>query len=1056
MKFARGRLRRFTTTIRLIALAALFVGLGAGRALALEQLCDSSFENCRTRLISLIQNENVEIDVGLWFMEDARYSNAIVARWQAGVPVRILMDPRANATNPFNGQTMTQLANAGIPMRKRIASGIEHWKMMLFAGQNTVYFGSANFSDIAFVPIQPYVNYVDETVYFTDDASVVQSFMTKFDDAWTDTTNYANFANATTGLTRHYSTFLIDPELNFPPGEDYANRAVKRYNAETQKIDVEMFRITDQRHTNAIISAFTTRHVAVRMIVDPGEYRNASRLWDAWNVDRLYAAGIPIRITVHQGENHGKLMLLYSQDMTIFGSSNWSSPSANSQHEHNYFTVKSNIFTWFVNQFERKWNNTNPVGAAETGPFTPKPPDKPVYVSPANTATGIATTGVSLKWDGGPWAHNYDIYFGTSPTPPLFAANVNLGPDDPTRSPKQYQTFALPTLTGGTTYYWQIVSKTMANLTATGPIWSFTTAGTPPPPPPGVTTVVMWAANVAASDIHGNWQMIADSTAAGGHALQNPDQGQAKIAPALSAPANYFETTFQATTGVAYHLWVRMRAQSNSLSNDSVHVQFSDSTDSVGSATQRIGTSSSAEVVLQNGPNGAADHGWGWSDNGWGSLGPNIYFASTGTHTVRIQQREDGAIVDQIVLSPDTYIQSPPGPRQDDTTILTATDGGSTGGGGSTLPSPWTDADIGAVPFAGSAQYSNGAFTITGSGADIWGTADAFHYVYQPLKGDATIQARIASVQNANSWSKAGVMIRETLDAGSAQAIMLVSSGKGVAFQRRDATGATSVSTGGSLSAPPRWVQLQRSGDTFTASESADGTTWTVVGTDTIPMASDVFVGLAVTSHTTSASTTAVADSVTIGAGSPPPSPTPPPSPWVERDIGAVPIAGSTTYSSGTFTVKASGADIWGTADAFQYVYQPLSSDGSIVARVASVTAANQWSKAGVMIRETLDPGSAHAFMLVSSSKGVALQWRPSTGGTSLSAAGTLSTPPRWVRLDRSGDSFTGFESADGVNWTVVTTTNIPMAQNVFVGLAATSHTTSAQTTATIDHVSVP
>src|SRR6185437_8058312 len=107
--------------------------------------------------------------------------------------------------------------------------------------------------------------------------------------------------------------------------------------------------------------------------------------------------------------------------------------------------------------------------------------------------------------------------------------------------------FALPALTGGTTYYWQIVSKTMANLTATGPIWSFTTAGTPPPPPPGVTTVVMWSANVAASDIHGNWQMIADGTAAGGHALQNPDQGQAKIAPALASPANYFETTFQAT-----------------------------------------------------------------------------------------------------------------------------------------------------------------------------------------------------------------------------------------------------------------------------------------------------------------------------------------------------------------------------------------------------------------------------------------------------------------------------------------------------------------------------
>jgi regulation of enolase protein 1 (concanavalin A-like superfamily) len=154
--------------------------------------------------------------------------------------------------------------------------------------------------------------------------------------------------------------------------------------------------------------------------------------------------------------------------------------------------------------------------------------------------------------------------------------------------------------------------------------------------------------------------------------------------------------------------------------------------------------------------------------------------------------------------------------------------------------------------------------------------------------------------------------------------------------------------------------------------------------------------------------------------------------------------------------VKASGVDIWGTADAFHFVYQPLAGDGSIVARVASVTPANAWSKAGVMVRETLDPGSAHAFMLVSSAKGVALQWRPSTGGTSLSAGGTLSAPPRWVRLDRSGDTITGFESADGVNWTMVTTTNIPMAQNVFVGLAATSHTTSAQTTATIDNVSIP
>jgi hypothetical protein len=191
--------------------------------------------------------------------------------------------------------------------------------------------------------------------------------------------------------------------------------------------------------------------------------------------------------------------------------------------------------------------------------------------------------------------------------------------------------------------------------------------------PTGAGTVVLWASLVQAADVHGNWQLQTDTTAAGNATLFNHDLAAAKIAPALAAPANYFETTFQATSGVPYHLWVRLRAQNNSSSNDSVHVQFNDAVDEVGTATLRIGTTSSAEVVLQNGPNGAPDQGWGWADNGWGVLGQNIYFASSGTHTLRVQQREDGASVDQIVLSPDEYLTLAPGPRHDDTTILSAT-----------------------------------------------------------------------------------------------------------------------------------------------------------------------------------------------------------------------------------------------------------------------------------------------------------------------------------------------------------------------------------------------
>jgi regulation of enolase protein 1 (concanavalin A-like superfamily) len=215
------------------------------------------------------------------------------------------------------------------------------------------------------------------------------------------------------------------------------------------------------------------------------------------------------------------------------------------------------------------------------------------------------------------------------------------------------------------------------------------------------------------------------------------------------------------------------------------------------------------------------------------------------------------------VLSPDTYVVNPPGPRQDDTTILASTDG-TTPPPPPTLPSPWAQADIGAVPIAGSASYSSGTFTITGSGADIWGTADAFHYVYQALNGDGSLRVRVASIQNVNSWSKAGVMIRETLDAGSKHAFMLTSAAKGIAFQRRETTAGTSVNTVGSFAAPPRWIRLDRTGDTFTAYESADGLSWTLVGTDTIPMASSVYIGLAVTSHNTSASTTSEIDSVTV------------------------------------------------------------------------------------------------------------------------------------------------------------------------------------------------
>jgi regulation of enolase protein 1 (concanavalin A-like superfamily) len=123
--------------------------------------------------------------------------------------------------------------------------------------------------------------------------------------------------------------------------------------------------------------------------------------------------------------------------------------------------------------------------------------------------------------------------------------------------------------------------------------------------------------------------------------------------------------------------------------------------------------------------------------------------------------------------------------------------------------------------------------------------------------------ARVDSLQNINAWTKAGIMIRETLDPDSVHALMLVSSAKGVAFQRRIATGGVSTSTGGA-GATPRWVKLTRTGQTIAASTSADGSTWTVLGQDTFALPANVYVGLAVSSHDATRAATAVFSTLTI------------------------------------------------------------------------------------------------------------------------------------------------------------------------------------------------
>lgn len=850
-----------------------FIGGSAVPARALDRLCDPGNENCRTILINYIRQETIGIDVGFWFMEDARYTTELINRFRAGVPVRVIMDTRANATNQFNAQRLAELEAAGIPMRRKTSSGIMHYKMMMFAGQGIVEFSGANFSADAWTYTgEPYTNYIDESIYFTDDESIVHSFMTKFDDLWTNTTGYTSYANITNAeVVRNYPVYTKDPALNFPPAESYANRAVGRYNRETTQIDVIMYRITDRRHTDAIIAA-KNRGVQVRLISDPQQYRDEKRLWDAWNVDRIYMAGIPVKMRAHAGLNHQKLVVLHGLGMGIFGSSNWTTPSDQSQEEHNYFTQKPAMVQWFKDQFDRKWNNS--AGVIENTDFVPLTPDKPVYQAPTNAATSLSAASVQLKWYAGPWAHKYDVYLGPDPNNlQLVLADQELGPSE---SLTAFQSYTAMNLLGGTTYYWRVVSRTMANMTRTGDLWSFTTAGVAPPPPANGTSgagdIVLYGLDGA---ITGSaWSIANDSGAAGAKRLWNANAGASKVLSPSANPSNYVTFTFEAVAGQPYRLWMRGRADNNVYTNDSVFVQFSNSTTSSGTPTFRIGTTSAAEYNLED-CSGCGLAGWGWQDNGWGVgvLGPAIYFDTTGSQTLRIQNREDGLSIDQIILSPSQFLNTSPGALKNDTTIYAATQGSSAGGGtppppppSTALPTGWAHGDIGSVGPSGDAAYdaTSTLFTVKGAGADVWGSNDAFHYAYRSMTGDGSIIARVATVSSTHAWVKAGVMIRATVDPNSAHGFMLVSHTKGIAFQRRTTTGGTTASTAGAFAGAPHWVRLDRTGDIMTSYQSADGVIWTLVATDVIPMGPTVYVGLGVSSHSTSATATATFDNVTV------------------------------------------------------------------------------------------------------------------------------------------------------------------------------------------------
>jgi regulation of enolase protein 1 (concanavalin A-like superfamily) len=349
-------------------------------------------------------------------------------------------------------------------------------------------------------------------------------------------------------------------------------------------------------------------------------------------------------------------------------------------------------------------------------------------------------------------------------------------------------------------------------------------------------------------------------------------------------------------------------------------------------------------------------------------------------------------------------------------------------------PPPWQAADIGEVGVTGRAFFEDGTLIVNGAGAGVGGTDDGCYFVSQWMVAAGEIVVRVASLENTSARAQAGVMMRD----GPQAVVLDVNADGGVEFMARPAPGESMRFIAGGRAPLPAWLRLTRSRDTFTGAVSSDGRTWKIVGATKAPLGAVIEFGLVVSSHDTRQLTTSTFDRIVAASQA-----------AQDADIGVVGRLGSSVFDNGIYTIRGSGADIWGTADAFHFLYQSLDGDdGRIAARLISQDARNPFAKAGLMIRESTDADAAHVLLGVKPDGGVEFMARGESGSDTIFIADAMMSFPLWLRLQRDGPLVSGCVSTDGSRWTTVGTTPFAPAVAPLVGMAVTSHDISSLNTA--------
>ena len=373
--------------------------------------------------------------------------------------------------------------------------------------------------------------------------------------------------------------------------------------------------------------------------------------------------------------------------------------------------------------------------------------------------------------------------------------------------------------------------------------------------------------------------------------------------------------------------------------------------------------------------------------------------------------------------------------------------------------------------YEGATHADDEKIYMVASGRDIWSKQDScrFHY-YKQEGGDLTLSVHIEYFESVTKWSKAGLMIRQSLGAHSASVALLLTGQAGIQVVYRPHAGAGSFDRGwkqNGVVLESTWLKLHKRGNVFTAYKSSDGHNWEFIYEPfTVDMDGGwLYAGLAMTSNSESKFAEAVFADFRVDDYTWPsiaPSATPAPSMTVESvDVGTWLhfVPGTAQRQGDKWYLKSKSPQIGAVKDGFQFVNQQWSAerDFQVTARVTKPTLSRNWAKAGLMIRDSLNPQAKYAFVLITAGSGIAYQERREfQGGSSLKNRIRPSPPYVWLRLRKVGNEYTAFRSHNGNDWVKIYSSVIEMDHDVLeVGMALTSTTIRTATEAEFEGFSM-